>query len=301
MNDLERIPVPRARTIVLPDGRAVGVAEYGDPAGSVVFALHGMPGSRVMFATLGEAARHASVRLVALDRPGYGLSDRRRGGTLLDYTTDMSAVADALGIASFGVLGASGGAPYALACASRLANRVDRLGIVSGIGPLRTPGALDGMASANALVFRLARLSPGLVGALLPTMLRRALPSMEKAVAAGMSPTPAIPPPVLAIVVADQREAIRQGGAGIAFDAANLWRPWGFRIADLRMPVAFWHGDADTLAPVRLARSMASEIPGAVATFYPGEGHAEPLVRHADEIVAAFTTPTPVVSSRAVS
>jgi pimeloyl-ACP methyl ester carboxylesterase len=88
--------------------------------------------------------------------------------------------------------------------------------------------------------------------------------------------------------VADQAEAIRQGGAGIAFDAANLWRPWGFSFTQITVPTHLWHGDADNLAPIALGRLMAKAIPGCETTIYPGEGHAEPLIRHADEIPAAM-------------
>jgi pimeloyl-ACP methyl ester carboxylesterase len=288
VNQRPRFQLPPECIVRLADGRRVGVAEYGEPDGTVVVALHGMPGSRLMFATLDGAARRARIRLIALDRPGYGISDRGRSATLLEYADDVATVADTLGVGPFGILGASGGGPYALAIASRFPARVTQAGVVSGIGPLRTPGALTGMARANALIFRLSRFSPRLVGALLPSLTRQSLPSLEAAAAAGTSPTPSIPPEVLSIVVADQREAIRHGGGGIAFDAANLWRPWGFALTSLNVPVALWHGEADTLAPAHLARLMASEIPGASARFYPGEDHAEPLVRHPDEIVAKF-------------
>ena len=88
--------------------------------------------------------------------------------------------------------------------------------------------------------------------------------------------------------MADQAEAIRQDGAGIAFDAGNLWRPWGFPLAQITVPARLWHGDADNLAPVALGRLIADAVPGCEATFYPGEGHAEPMTRHVDEIMAAM-------------
>jgi pimeloyl-ACP methyl ester carboxylesterase len=88
--------------------------------------------------------------------------------------------------------------------------------------------------------------------------------------------------------VADQAEAIRQGGAGIAFDAANLWRPWGFPLTQITVPAHLWHGDADNLPPTKLTRRISDAISNCEATFYPGEGHAEPLTRHTDEIMAAM-------------
>ena len=272
----------------LADGRAIGVATFGAPDGRPVVALHGMPGSRLMFAAVAAAAARQGVRIIALDRPGYGVADPHPGGTLLGYASDVANVADLLGIERFAVLGVSGGSQYALACAGALGPRVSFVGLVSGIGPLRAPRSLAGMARMNAMVFRLARISPSLVGAVLPRLIRRSLAALDAHVAAGTSPTEAIPPDVLAIVVADQREAIRQGGAGIAFDAANLWRKWAFRLSDVVVPVHLWHGEADDLAPTALARRMAAAIPHCTSTFYPAEGHAEPLIHHADEIMSAF-------------
>jgi len=241
-----------------------------------------------MYATVAQAAARRGIRLIAVDRPGYGRSDRCAGGTLLDYAGDVAGIAEIIGLDRFAVLGTSGGGCYALACATRLGSRLTRVGVVSGIGSLRTPGSLSGMAPVNRWIFRLARSSPALVGVVLPRMVRRSLSQLQAHVAAGTSPTPSIPPAVLPLVVADLAEAIRQGGAGIVFDAANLWRPWGFPLTQITVPTHLWHGDADNLAPAELGRLIADAIPNCEATFYPGEGHAEPLTLHADEIMAAM-------------
>lgn len=278
--------------LILGAGRRVGVAVFGAREGFPVIALHGMPGSRLMYATVAQAAARRGIRLIAVDRPGYGLSDRCARGTVLDYAGDVAGVAEIIGLGRFAVLGTSGGGSYALACAAHLGSRLTRVGVVSGIGPLRTPGGLSGMAPVNGWIFRLARLSPALVGVVLPRLVRRSLAQLQAHVAAGTSPSPSIPPAVLPLVVADQAEAIRQGGPGIAFDAANLWRSWGFPFSQIKVPAHLWHGDADNLAPAALGRLIADAIPGCQATIYSGEGHAEPLIRHADEIMAAMAGET---------
>jgi len=286
--DQERRGAAGGDVLVLGDGRRVGVAVFGAQQGFPVIALHGMPGSRLMYATVAQAAARRGIRLIAVDRPGYGRSDRRAGGTLLDYAGDVAGIAEAIGLERFAVLGISGGASYALACAARLGSRLTRVGVVSGIGPLRTPGSLAGMAPVNRWIFRLARVSPALAGAVVSRLTRRSLPQLQAHVAAGTSPSLSIPPDVLPLVVADQAEAIRQGGAGIAFDAGNLWRSWGFPLTQITVPTRLWHGDADNAAPAALGRLIADATPGCEATFYPGEDHAEPLTRHADQIMAAM-------------
>ena len=105
---------------MLPDGRRVACAEYGDPGGLPVLALHGTPGSRLMFALADRAARERCIRLIAPERPGYGLSDYRHSESLAHIAEDLSAVADAYELGRFAVIGVSGGGPYAVAAAAAM-------------------------------------------------------------------------------------------------------------------------------------------------------------------------------------
>ena len=89
------------RTCRLPDGRKLGYAEGGEPKGVPVFYFHGFPGSRLE-ATLFPAA---GVRLIGVDRPGYGLSTARPWRKLADWPADIAELADHLGLKRFGVVG----------------------------------------------------------------------------------------------------------------------------------------------------------------------------------------------------
>src|SRR5512147_1031413 len=100
------------KTLTLKDGRTLGYAEFGEPTGTPVIGFHGMPGSRLMMQTLEKAAQINSVRLIAPDRPGYGLSQANPHGTLLGYVDDVVQLVDALQLDRFAVLGVSGGGPY---------------------------------------------------------------------------------------------------------------------------------------------------------------------------------------------
>src|SRR5689334_16377134 len=134
--------------VSLPNGHRLGYAEYGDPTGTPVFAFHGTPASRLGFDWADGAAKRAAVRLIAVDRPGIGISSAQKRWTLLSHAADTELLADALNISRFGVLGWSGGGPYVLASARRSAARL--LGAVSssGCGPLDGSAGTAGM---NAL------------------------------------------------------------------------------------------------------------------------------------------------------
>lgn len=91
-------------TFTLPDGREVGYAEYGSPAGNPIFYLHGIPGSRIEAAASDEAAAKAGARLIAVDRPGIGWSSPHLARTILDHARDIELLAAHLDLPGFGVL-----------------------------------------------------------------------------------------------------------------------------------------------------------------------------------------------------
>lgn len=284
-----------SKTAIMKDGRTLVYAEYGDPDGTPIIGFHGTPGSRLMMKVVEKAALKSGARIIAPERPGYGISQPSSNSILLQYPIEVVALADSVGLARFAVMGVSGGAPYALACASKEAERLTVAAIVSGIGPLSLPNSTRDMVRMNRVMFKLGRLSPKLVGFLLPRLIRASLRSMNKHVQQGTSPTPDLSPEVFAIMTADQREAIRMGGQGIVLDMRVLWRPWGFKLDNIQTKVYLWHGEADDLAPVMLAHYMGEHLPKCEAVFYPEEGHTDPLTKHIDEIIEQVVKASSIV------
>ena len=124
--------------------------------------MHGTPGSRL--GPLPRASRlyGLGVRLITFDRPGYGGSERLESRLVADVVPDVEAIADALEIGRFAVLGRSGGGPHALACAALLPGRVTRAGILVGLAPWTADG-LDwfaGMSESNVREFTAAATKP---------------------------------------------------------------------------------------------------------------------------------------------
>ncbi len=154
------MPPNTERQLRLPDGRRLGYAEFGAPRGRPVFFFHGFPGSRLEAELAATAAARWNLRIIAADRPGIGLSDRRPGRTLANWADDVRTLADSLGLERFAVLGISGGGPYAIACAARLADRLTAAGTIGGLAPLDRPGATAGMSTLNRLVLFLHLRAP---------------------------------------------------------------------------------------------------------------------------------------------
>jgi pimeloyl-ACP methyl ester carboxylesterase len=59
----------------------------------------------------------------------------------------------------------------------------------------------------------------------------------------------------------------------IFLDAALFGRPWGFSLADVRVPIHLWYGDSDTIVPVHHGEHLAERIPGAKLRIRTAEGH----------------------------
>jgi pimeloyl-ACP methyl ester carboxylesterase len=132
-------------------GRRLAYESWGDPNGSPVFLLHGTPGSRRGPRPRSHELALMGIRLVAYDRPGYGLSDRQVGRQVADAAGDVAALADVLGIEQFAVVGRSGGGPHALACAALRPDRVTSAAALVSLAP-RFADGLDwfaGMGEAN--------------------------------------------------------------------------------------------------------------------------------------------------------
>jgi len=281
------------QTLTLRDGRRLGYAQYGRPDGEPIFYFHGHPGSRLEARFARQAAAEAGYRLLALDRPGYGLSDFRPGRVITDWPDDVAEAADLLGLDRFSVAGVSGGGPYALACAWRMPDRVTRAAVISSVAPYQVPGITRGMRWQNQVGFRLGARWPMLARALMRSMQRSISGRPEQtidALARAMSPADVQivrRTEVRDILVADITEAFRQGIAGAARDVALLGRPWGFPLSEIEPQVLLWQGEADTLVPPAMGRYLAGQIPHCHATMLPGEGHLLVIERMPD-LVEAF-------------
>src|SRR3954468_18814680 len=96
----------------LEDGRVLHVYDSGPPDAAdplVVFWQHGTPNTGAPPGPLLPVAEELGVRWVAHDRPGYGSSTARPGRDVASAAPDVAAVADALEIDRFAVMGHSGG------------------------------------------------------------------------------------------------------------------------------------------------------------------------------------------------
>lgn len=274
--------------VTLRDGRKLAYAEYGRRQGSPAFYFHGTPGGLLEGRLLDEAARLQDVRLIAVDRPGYGRSDFKKGRRITDWPDDVADLAEALGIERFGVVGLSGGGPHAQACAAAMPQRVTTTVIVSGAGS--PEAAVDGRGRV-ARVFIKAMLALTPIFAWIAAMWTAfwAPHTRQWMMPRSIDRTVMKRRGVREALAEEVRAALRPGGRAMAQDLVLFSRPWGFTPREVgRVPVRLWHGDADKIVPVSIGRYFTREIPGCRATFVAGGGHMM-IIDHAGEIMAAIT------------
>jgi pimeloyl-ACP methyl ester carboxylesterase len=280
------------RLIRLSDGRRLGYAEFGKLGGRPVFFFHGMGTTRVICPPA-EPAQALGLRLIAVDRPGIGLSDPRPGRRLLDWPADVAELADQLGLGSFAVVGWSGGGPYALATGYALAERVTSVAAVSSPAPLAGNGEVAYLRRFDRNAVRAAGRAPWVIRLALwhwgRPQRRDAVRFLEQSVAAMCESDQQVfaDPQLRVRMIQSSAELYRQGGRGLYDEALVMARPWGFRVSDLRVPVHLWHGTVDETVPFAMGEHLAEAIPGARFTRFEGEGH-HLLYRYWQEILDAM-------------
>lgn len=267
-----------------PSGRTVAWAEWGDPGGPVVLFLHRSPGSR-RFDPDSDATAAAGVRLVTVDRPGYGGTDPVAEPGHEVVADDVLAVVDDLGLDDLALVGWSGGGEFAIRPAARLGRRLHSLSLVTTPAP---DDAVPWWPDPVRPLVGLARADPA---AALATLVPAFGPMVEPAAAAAADPTEAdsrlrARPGVLEALTAMATEAARQGATGAATDAVAGMREAVPPLAAVEAPVHLWYGESDWIGPEH-GRWYAASAPGAKLRVVPDTGHLLPLLTWGDILAAA--------------
>lgn len=279
--------------LTLPDGRIVSFADQGRQVDPVVLYCHGFAGCRYEAQILGPMLNAYNVRLVAIDRPGYGHSSRDRHHSLQSWVADARVLLNHLNIAHCRVLGVSGGAPYALAFAYAAAHMVGRVAIVGGLGP---PVAITANRQAFIPAVRAAwdcaarhpRAVAPLAWLVVSLLRLRLAVGARIGIAGGHDAAILADDRIQTILRQSQIEGLRTGGEGARDDLRLYVRPWGFTLTSIDAPVDVWHGRADRVVPVAIGEFIVRALPQGQPHFVAGEGHYSLPVRYAAEIITAL-------------
>ncbi len=257
----------------LSDGRTLHAYDTGadDADGRLaVFWHHGTPNIGSPPQPLFAAANRLGIRWVSYDRPGYGGSTPHPGRDVASAADDASAVADALGIARFALMGHSGGGSHALACAALLQERVLGAVIVAGLAPYGAEGLdwFEGFGPAGEAELRAAAAGRA---------------ALEKHLAESDDEPEFTPEDEAALagewswVIDVVRSALAGGMRGFIDDDLAGVGAWGFDPADVVAPVLFLHGGQDRVVPSSHSEWLARRCPSAELWLCPEDGHISVL------------------------
>lgn len=268
-------------SVAVRDGRRLSFAEYGSARGPALVWMHGTPGGRRQIPF--EARLHAvdaGIRLIGVDRPGIGTSTPHLYPRIGDWVGDLEVLLDAVGVDQAHVIGLSGGGPYALAAGALLPDRVPGVGVLGGVAPTVGVDAADG--GPIQLAVRMAPLlAAGRVpiGAALTGTIRAVKPLAGPALDlyAALQPigdkTLLARPEFKAMFLDDLLNGSRFQTSAPLADLVLFTRAWGFDLADVRVPVRWWHGDEDHIVPFRHGAHVVDRLPDAVLATIDGESH----------------------------
>jgi pimeloyl-ACP methyl ester carboxylesterase len=136
------VTAPTERRIALTH-LTLAAQVWGGDAAPPLLALHGWLDNAGSFARLAPLLA-SRFRVIALDLPGHGHSDHLAPGAnyhYLDYVRAALQAADALELDRYTLVGHSMGAGIAALMAAATPQRIERLRLVEGLGPLGDDGS----------------------------------------------------------------------------------------------------------------------------------------------------------------
>lgn len=265
--------------------RRVGYLARGPDNGQPVVYLHGAPGSRREQHLVREAVlERFGVRLISVDRPGYGATDPLPGDRVI-RVQDVLAVCDFLGIEQAPVIAVSSGGSYALALAAVAPDRVTRLVLSSAQMPYDDDDAIQFLQPAQRAElpglragrsreleeeceqFRVALLADAIA------VLEDAMSTFSTRERAWCSQSW-----IRDALAADMQEGMRPGIEGYLEDGLSCVRPFEFDLSAVRCPVRAVHGSEDDWEPLANLQRVLAQIADVQLFVLDGLNHLGPLL-----------------------
>ncbi len=268
---------PEKKSLIkLRNGNRIGFTIYGNKKNFPIFYFHGWPGSR--FELKNIPLKKEKCFLIALERPGYGISDPISNFMILDWPKIILEIANKLKIKNFSIIGVSGGAPFALACANTIKNkRLKSIAIICPLAPYKAEGMNKGKIGMLVNYGNKPFLSWLILNILRTSLLNS---NLEKSFNRLKNKIP-LPKADLKLLTIDRgkrlienfKEAVKHGTTGIHRDAHLYSNDWGFKLKNIKKKIFIWHGDKDLTVPIITNKYYKKKLKNKKIFIKSNEGH----------------------------
>lgn len=265
------------------------IQEFGVPDGRPVVFFHGFPGSHHQAFILKPWALTFNLRILSVDRPGYGYSHPRSGPDLKTFLTKLEVALDNLKVDRFYLVGVSGGNPAAVSAAGYFGDRVIALGSVCGLAPFTE--AKEHFREFHRRGLNIARRLPGfMMRPLLENRLKKFNP--ERRLEFLMNWLDPADTEVLkdqetrTVLMESLNMAARQGAHGMVFDLKSYAKPWPVDFEKIQCPYFIWHGQKDKILPWQMSTFLNERVKHSKLKLYANEGHYSLAMNRVQEILS---------------
>jgi len=280
----------------LPDRRKLGYALYGPDDGQPIFYFHGTPSSRLEPLVINaynknieELLQKFHLRLVAVDRPGIGLSDFNPAGDFQSFARDVYNLARHLQILTAKVLCWSGGGPFALAFAFYFRQLIKTVYIITGFTQSFGDPNIFRHMHANKYYFMAAKKFPWLLRAFMNWAAKK---PVKKPFPKFLSGLPSVDYNLLAdaqkikhFTEVTIHEACKQGSRGLVYEAALYFKHPGYDLSRITQPVHFWWGYHDKAITKIHAQELEKQVSNSIMHYKENEGHLSIYINCMEEVL----------------
>ena len=261
--------------LLLDDKYKFAWNEYGTPDGEPIFYFHGTPGSRLEASSADVIARDLGIRLIAPERPGYGNSEAQDEFSLLNWPNAVSQLADKLNLKHFSLIGYSGGGPYALACAHKIADRIKKITLIGSLAPFESDAMQKHINACFKPLYELTVTDYPLA----MQQVSQLTSSPEALLDALYTQLSAVDLTIVkqenfrALHLENMAQALNNGVHGFVNDLRNYTLPWQFGIHTIPHRIDIWHGCDDQNVGFAIGEYLAETMQNTSAHFLDKAGH----------------------------
>jgi len=285
-------------SLILSDERTIKYSEYGNKNGKPIFICHGLNSSRLEAKVFSNLISDKNFKIIGIDRPGIGGSSFQEDRNILDFTYDITAVANKLIINKFTIIGTSAGAAYALACAYKIPERLISCHIISGLGAIEE--SFNVLNNENKKFITMSKKYPWIIQPILWMLIGRhskkknkserfitnVIQSLDKVDKESLND-----PTIRNLFIEAFKESYLHGTKGVAHDSILAYaKPWGFSLKDIKYNhIYLYNGAKDSSIPIEMGEQMYQLLENSTYILYQNDGHLSTVINQIADIKKNIT------------